>query len=181
MNRKEALYLLQPVMRELQSHCQKIELAGQIRRGVNDIDTATIICIPQMVKVPHQANLFGSSAEKVEVRDPKFCEVVDNMVSIKGTSMQQQFTRMVSNLPVAFIVVNQNNWGLMLYLLTGSFSYTQSMLKRLETYGYRLKEHQLYYNGKQMAVPDEQTVYKFAHMPYSPPEMRGNMELAANR
>lgn len=181
MTRKEALYLLQPVMTQLQPYCNKIELAGALRRGDTHIKATTIICIPQMVKVPHQESLFGESAERVEIRDPKFCQVVDSLKNMSGTSMQLRFCRMVGDLHVFFHVVKESNWGLLLHQLSGETDYNELMRRRLETFGYRIKEDALYRNGKMVSVPDEHALYKFAQMPYSPPEMRGRLELASSR
>ena len=181
MNRKEALYLLQPVMSQLQPHCQKIELAGDLRRGAAEVIGATILCIPQMVRVPHQESLFGGAAEKVEVRDPKFCEVVDSLTPLYGTSLQLRFSRLVGGLHIFFHVVQENSWGLMLHQLSGTPEYNDSMRRRLESFGYRLKDDQLLHNGRPVAVPDEQTLYRFAQLPYTPPEMRHRLEIAVNR
>lgn len=178
MIRKEALYLLQPVMTQLQPHCQQIELAGDLRRGAQQVEAAIILCVPQVVKVPHQESLFGGAAERIEVRDPKFCAVADSLEAISGTSMQQRFVRNVGGLQISFHVVAPVNWGLMLHILSGTPDYNQLMEKRLLSNGYRIKENQLYHYGKLVAVPDEHTLYKFAQLPYSPPELRSKLELA---
>ena len=78
MRLDEATAIAERVVEILRPHCDRIEVAGSVRRGKPEVGDIEVVCIPRTTV----SGLFGDIVE----RDPAFCRAVDQWDRIKGTS-----------------------------------------------------------------------------------------------
>src|SRR5690242_17561878 len=71
------------VLTELAPFCERIKIAGSIRREKPEVKDLEIVCIPKTHRVPGPADLFGPGPDTTEVV-PGFIEAVNRYRAIKG-------------------------------------------------------------------------------------------------
>jgi len=161
MKIKSALRIAERVRAELEPHCERIEIAGSIRRGKADVKDIELVCITK----PYDVGLFESGIATVVNRWPK----------VRG-ELPCKYTQRVLpegiNLDLFFAV--PGNWGLIFAIRTGSADFSHKVLatgwvKR----GYKSNEGWLHKNGKDIAVPEERDLFRIIGIDYIEPKNRG--------
>ena len=81
MKLQQAREIAEGVKAKLAPHCERIEIAGSIRRGKPVVGDIEIVCVPHQVQA---MDLFGPCGD---VRDPMFAGIVNTLGIIHKTSM----------------------------------------------------------------------------------------------
>lgn len=80
MKLQAAFNIAYEIAQQLQQHCDKIYIAGSIRRRAEEVGDIEIVCLPQKIEVG-QASLFGEPAEVAAT--PEFTGIVNALGTIK--------------------------------------------------------------------------------------------------
>lgn len=155
----------------LRPHCERIEIAGSIRRESEVIGDIEICCIPK----PYETGLFTSG----------LAEVVNQWEKVKGELEygKTKYTQRI--LPASIVgvegkrvaldlfIADVTNWGMILAIRTGSEKYSHEILaKGWVSRGYKGEEGHLIYKGKVYDVLEEEDLFKRIGIPYCEPKNR---------
>ena len=160
MKYEEAFKIAEKVKALLSPHCERIEIAGSIRRKKPDVKDIEIVAIPK----PFEIGLFESG----------IATVVNKWQKVKG-ELPCKYTQRIlpEGIKLDLFFAERGNWGLIYAIRTGSADYSHKVLatewvKR----GYKSEAGYLVANGKQIAVPEEEDLFKRIGVPFVAPELR---------
>ncbi len=154
---------------DLVPYCDRIEIAGSIRRRKEDVGDIEIVAIPKRVEV----GLFGDDTE----REPGFARVVNQWGKVKGDPQHGLYTQRI--LPVGIkldlFVATPLNWGLIYAIRTGSADFSRYVLASgWVRSGYRSINGMLHTieTGEPWPTPEEEDLFRAAGVAWIEPEKR---------
>jgi len=160
MKLEQALEIAQKVKALLAPHCERIEIAGSIRRKKPEVKDIEIVAIPK----PFDTGLFESG----------IATVVNQWQKVKG-ELPCKYTQRIlpEGIKLDLFFAERGNWGLIYAIRTGSADYSHKVLatewvKR----GYKSEGGYLVANGKQIAVLEEEDLFRRIGVPFKAPELR---------
>lgn len=168
----KALNIAENIVRQLKPHCDRIEIAGSIRRKKPEVKDIEIVCIPKQVQ---QTNIFQEVIGSTP--SPGFIELVSSWEKVKGDPKGKYTQRILPDgIKLDLFMVNTDNWGLQLAIRTGSAEYSHKVLastwvKR----GYKAEEGILYKKSKPgipVPVREERDLFLLLNLTYKEPEQR---------
>lgn len=149
MELHQAEAIAQELMAELGPFCQKIEVAGSIRRRrswVNDID---------LVLIPRNQGLLATKLHELG--------------GLGGPKVQRARYK---GLPVDIYVAAPETWATLLLIRTGSARHNLELATRCKARGWRLKANGdgiLDHQGNRIAGDTEESIFKALGLPYKEP------------
>ncbi len=160
MKLEQALEIAEKVKALLAPHCERIEIAGSIRRKKPDVKDIEIVAIPK----PFDTGLFESG----------IATVANQWQKVKG-ELPCKYTQRIlpEGIKLDLFFAERGNWGLIYAIRTGSADYSHKVLatewvKR----GYKSEGGYLVANGRQIAVPEEEDLFRRIGVPFKAPELR---------
>jgi DNA polymerase/3'-5' exonuclease PolX len=166
MKHAEAFALAEEALTALKPHCERILIAGSIRRLKPEVKDIEICAIPRMVP----AGLFN---DELEV-DPDFCATVNQWPKVKGepTGRYTQ-RRLPGGIALDLFIANPDNWGWQLALRTGSSAFNQHVLLRaLTQQGYTTSDGHIQREGQVVPIPEETDLWRIIKLPWVEPWAR---------
>lgn len=159
-------------MQCLAPHCERIEIAGSIRRKQSTVKDIEIVCIPKQIEMPGQIDLFGITSP-IMVRDPEFRKEIDSYRFVKGKSTGKHMQRTTADHAVIdLFVAEPDNWGYILLLRTGSKEFNINMINSMKKRNHHCREGKVFFRDRPVIVREEQDMFRFAGMVYQRPEDR---------
>lgn len=155
----------------LEPHCERIEIAGSIRREKSECKDIEIVCIPkqdpQIVKLmPGRKFVHGYPCKE-------FVDQVNQWRAIKGKPTGKYTQRIVNYTTVDIFIANPDNWGVIFFIRTGSAEYVKRVIGIILTgKGYKCEEGELWNGKEKLAVAEEQQIFELAQLPYVSPVNR---------
>ncbi len=137
MLHKDALFVAEWLVDELQESCERIEIAGSIRRGKPDVKDIEIVAIP-ILKPPRPE--FGKPIDKTALaRKLRWLEYDGMLKHIKGGDKFKQFEiRRLVDFGISeplnpfkldlFLVTPPAQWGVQMVIRTGPAEFSQWMV-----------------------------------------------------
>lgn len=171
----------------LRDGCERIEIAGSIRRGAPDVKDIEIVCVPKF-----QKDLFGgvgfdllNETVRLRVRErrlqwrkakggfgaPEPSDLTDRRYYALGTVEDEPW-------PVdVFCVRAPAQWGAIFAIRTGPAEYAQRLVtaahrRQLKCQDGRLVSLSLATNGAELATPEERDFIAACGMPFLAPNLR---------
>ncbi|MCB0748533.1 MAG: hypothetical protein KDC90_13820 [Ignavibacteriae bacterium] len=160
MEYNKAYEIANKIKAELAPHCERIEIAGSIRRKKPFVKDIEIVAIPK----PYDIGLFESGITTVVNQWPK----------VRG-ELPCKYTQRIlpEGIALDLFFADKENWGLIYAIRTGSADYSHHVLgKAWVRQGYRSVEGYLCSNGERIAVPEEEDLFKLIGVKYIEPEKR---------
>jgi DNA polymerase (family 10) len=157
---EKALEIAEKIKEQLAPHCERIEIAGSIRRKKPVVGDIEIIAIPK----PYDIGLFESG----------IATVVKQWTKVKG-ELPCKYTQRIlpDGIALDLFFADKDNWGLIYAMRTGSADYSHHVLgTSWVRQGYRSIEGYLCSNGKRIAVPEEEDLFRLICVNYVEPEKR---------
>lgn len=146
----------------LEPHCERIEIAGSIRRKCEWIGDIEIVCIPK----PYDTGLFESG----------IATVLERWEIVKGKLDQHcKYTQRLlpDGTKVDLFFAEPGNWGTIFAIRTGSAEYSHLELAvRWNRKGYVSENGYLYKDKEKHECREEEDVFKICGIPYVEPEKR---------
>ena len=158
------------VIERLKPFCKRIEIAGSIRRQKPIIGDIEIVLIPKT----DQQGLFESDS----VRDSGFIKTVKGLgARIKGNAEQGKYIQILldwEQIKVDLFIANENNFGLIHMLRTGSWQFSKRMVTICKKAGYYVKNGYLWdiITGEMIPIPEESEFFRLLGIYEPPPEKR---------
>jgi len=170
MKIKTATRLAATIRTKLAQYCDKIEIAGGIRRGnVRDMDTIDIVAIS---KLEMQPDIFMQM--QPAGRDLLFKHIRKSYdVIYGGKDGQKQVTfKVCETIAVQVSLATPETWGYILALKTGPPGLSKALVIKLKKAGYEPAGGMLLRDRKMVPVPAEQNLFAMAGVRYVGPAMR---------
>lgn len=151
----------------LKPYCERIEIAGSIRRKRQEVKDIEIVCIPL---AEAEKDLFGDT---VMVPVNGFIKSVNNWEKIKGEPTGKYTQRILPNTIILdLFMTTKENWGYIYAIRTGSAEYSHHVLgHNWSKMGYEGKGG-LFKDGNKVEIFEEEVLFKLCGIPFVPPEER---------
>ena len=167
----EAEELANQLVKVLKPVCQRIEIAGSIRRRKSDVGDIEIVCIPRELQV----GLFG---EKVYDVNALYIELKRNgYMPFKGGD--KYIACMKDGIQYDIFVATRETWGCIYMIRTGSAEFTRKMVTQKAFGGYCPFDCYFYEGrlisrktGECIDTPEEIYVFNALGVAYIEPEAR---------
>ncbi len=166
----EARRIASSICKHLAPYCERIEVAGGIRRGnVRDMKTIDLIAIS---KVDMQPDVFMQL--QPAGRNRLFRHIRNTYdVTSGGKDGQKQCTfHVCENITVTVSLATPETWGYILALRTGPAGLSRALVIKLKRAGYEPEGGRLLRDRKMVPVPVERAVFAMAGVRYVKPAMR---------
>lgn len=160
MQYQQALEIAEKVKKELEPHCERIEIAGSIRRRKPEVKDIEIVAIPK----PYGIGLLKSG----------IVLVVEKWKKVRGNFPCKYTQRILpEGIKLDLFFATKENWGQILAIRTGSAGYSHKVLAvGWVKVGYKSKEGTLYKDDKPIEVREEIDLFKLIGIEYVKPEQR---------
>lgn len=179
---REAREVAAPLIEALRPHCERVEVAGSIRRGkpfVNDIE---IVCVPKTLKVTtpkvtKPGDLFSDQVEVEEtkaMRVPGFVNTVDGWQTATmdmmpngkkfGSAWDGKYCKFLlpTGTQVDLFITVPEQWGYIFMIRTGSADFTRMIATRWSATGHKGINGELTRSGLVLHFREEDEL--FAHL-----------------
>ena len=160
MELQKALNIAEKVKSLLAPHCERIEIAGSIRRQKPNVKDIEIVAIPKHF----ETGLFESG----------IATVVNKWDKVKG-ELPCKYTQRIlpDGIKLDLFFAERGNWGLIYAIRTGSAEYSHKVLAtQWVKRGYKSEGGYLLYNGRKILVLEEEDLFKRIGVPFVEPEFR---------
>lgn len=165
----EAREIAQTVTARLMSYCERIEIAGSIRRNKPEIGDIEIVAIPRK-----HYDFFGEPTSDHALNSvtwSDFGKLVKNGSKYKQIELNEGI-----NLDL-FIVTPPAQWGVQLMIRTGSADFSHRFVTVKQHGGllpscYRVKDGAIWYGEQMVETPEEQDVFNLLGLNFIEPEKR---------
>ena len=148
------------VVAALAPFCDRIEVAGSVRRQCATVNDIEIVCIPR-------------SRDLLQ-----FARAVEKWTKLKGAPIGKYTRRRLpSGMELDIFMCNAQTWGCIYLIRTGCAEFCKSMMRQSD--GMVFREGRLYEIhpddetwGEPIDTPEEEDVFRSLEMPWVPPERR---------
>lgn len=160
---EEALLIAERIKAEMAPHCERLEIAGSIRRKKPEVKDIEIVAIAK----PYEIDMFEDG----------LASVVNKWEKVKG-NMQYgkcKYTQRIlpDGIKLDLFFAEPGNWGLIYAIRTGSADYSHRVLasgwvKR----GYKSIEGYIHSGERKIETPEEEDLFRISNVEWVEPEMR---------
>jgi DNA polymerase/3'-5' exonuclease PolX len=175
----EAFEIAERNVAQLSPWCDRIEIAGSVRREKTEVGDIEIVCIPSTVE---ELGLFGAVSR---VRVPEFAQTVRNLDGrgrlVKGDPETGKYMQVEypDGLAVDIFTATPRNWGLIYAIRTGSAAYSHKVLARgWVKKGFRSADGMLTKGGEEREIREEKDLFDLIGIPMIEPRNREYKETA---
>lgn len=170
MRLKQAHQLARKVKATMEPFCERIAIAGSIRRKKEEVKDIEIVMIPKMANSNNRSTgwikairsfgyIYKGDKQKGGVNVAKYIQ----------TAMGQE------NIKIDFFIATPENWSMTYLIRTGPADFSASILLRFNTFGYRsvgsiptlIKDPDI-----KLSFESEEKIFDFLNLPYLEPEIR---------
>jgi DNA polymerase/3'-5' exonuclease PolX len=107
----KAQAIAEKVKAQLSPFCERVEIAGSIRREKPEVKDIELVCIPRL------REMYG------------FVSIVNQWKKIKGEASGRYTQRLLPDgINLDLFIANEDNWGLIFAIRTGSAEYSHKVL-----------------------------------------------------
>lgn len=166
----------------LQPSCERIQIAGSIRRRREDVKDIEIVAVPKLWPIK---NLLGDQVGETDALELTCHQLVDTGVLSRRTDSPAwgpRYKRLVfQSVPVdLFIVTPPAQWGVILAIRTGPGEFSKALVTKRRFGGllpdkYKVADGAIRYNLSEMIVPNvetEEELFRLLGLPWLEPEQR---------
>ena len=183
MTLRDAREISAGIVQRLAPYCERIEVAGSIRRCKPWIGDVEIVAIPKTSLTEPEFDLFGNkTGGGVAVRDPRFVDAVASMTHqhIKGSALDGKYMQFLTDglVKVDLFTAVRGNWGYIMAIRTGSADFSKMIASRWVSLGYNGQEGFLVRSGQRCNFPEERDLFDTLRLHTPPPP---NQEMTANK
>jgi DNA polymerase/3'-5' exonuclease PolX len=166
MKHAEALVIAEEAMHALHPSCERILIAGSVRRLKPEVKDVELVAIPRQVP----SGLFGDALEV----DPGFIAAVNQWPKVKGEPTGRYTQRLLSgDFKLDLFIADPENWGLILAIRTGSAQFSHEVLARTWVQqGYTSVKGRLTRDGQVIPVREERDLWALLGLPWVEPWAR---------
>jgi DNA polymerase/3'-5' exonuclease PolX len=166
MEYTKALTIAEEARETLAPFCERITIAGSIRRRREHCKDIELVAIPKMVAT----GLFSDEP----VVHPDFCAVVDSWQRVKGQATGRYTQRILpGGMVLDLFMADQDNHGAILLIRTGDAAFSKRFMGwTLRRHGYEQRDGYIWQGGVKVGVPEERDVFRLVRKPFVEPSDR---------
>ena len=164
--RDEAMAMARVLLGHLSNVCERVEIAGSLRRGCPEVGDIEICCIPVQV-----TNLLCEPTyDWAEVRD-----ALSMFPMLKGGDHYQQYD--LGRCKADIFVTSREQWGVIFAIRTGSADFSHKLVTPKAWGGFMpggrgIGDGRLWRWGMSVATPEETDLFREMGLPWIHPEKR---------
>ena len=160
MKLDKAMAIAERVKTQLMPYCDRIEIAGSIRRHKPEVGDIEVVLIPK----PYDIGLFASG----------IALIVNTWTKVRGELPCKYTQRMLPDgIALDLFSATKKNWGLIYAIRTGSADYSHRVLAcGWVRNGYKSANGMLSRNGVVVQVHEEHDLFRLAGVQWVEPEAR---------
>lgn len=160
--------LAEKIVFDLAPFCEKIKIAGSIRRKCSQIKDIDVVVLPKTKPVK---DLFGMVTH--HERHPGFVNVVNQWEKVKGDAATGKYTqRLIEGHKLEIAIAHPDNFGNLIVIRSGPADFSHLIMKIVNDRGFTQKDGFLYRNERLIPIPEEMLYFKTLGIPYIQPENR---------
>lgn len=176
MELKKAEKIAQKYVDLLAPFCERIEIAGSVRRKKPEVGDIEIVCIPKKMIVSDVADEFFEFPTR-EIIHSGFIEIVNALTKIKGEPTGKYTQRILpEGINLDLFMANKDNWGYILAIRIGPDGYSKYLADTWVRMGYKGIDGMLTKNGVPIPVYEEKDLFWLLGLEYVEPEYRLNIQ-----
>lgn len=156
----EAYKIALEVLEQLKPHCERIAIAGSVRRKKAEVGDIELVIIPK----PYSTGLFESG----------IATVINKFEKVKG-ELPCRYTQRIlpSGIKLDLFFAEETNWGQVFAIRTGSADYSHKVLANgWVKQGFKSEGGYLFREGEKYEVREEEDLFKLIGVPYVEPTDR---------
>ena len=173
------------VTRKLRQYCDRLEIAGSIRREKKEVKDIEVVCIPKEWPKP-PSGLFPK-AEMEYQRNSGFIKTVNQWGVVKGNAATGKYMQREifiepgdypgmteSKIKIDIFTATPINYGLIKWLRTGSTEFNFKILEAIKDRYMVMKNGYLYLKGQEtpISLPEEKDLFELLEMDFVEPHLR---------
>ena len=162
MKRADAVLIAEDLVSELVALCEKIEIAGSIRRERENVNDVDLVCLPkpgQLTNIKQRLWTLAQKGRSTVTGKDKYLKIL----SYQG-------------IQVDVYIADAETWATLLLIRTGSLAHNIKLCQRAREIGLKLNAdgHGLTWISKNVnvACPTEQQLFEKLGLPYREPRER---------
>lgn len=168
----QALEIAERLVAELRPGCERIEIAGSVRRKKRDVHDIEIVALPKLVRV---SDLFGNPTAEYSLLDAELTRL--NLHQIKGGDRYKQYALPDGINLDLFIVRQPAQWGVIFTLRTGPADFSKWLVTQRRYGGalpshYQIREGGVYNGPNLVKTPEEKDFFALLGLDWIEPEHR---------
>jgi DNA polymerase/3'-5' exonuclease PolX len=168
MKYDQAKQIADKVMRSLEPFCDRIAIAGSLRRKKDEVGDIEIVCIPKTES--YKMDMFDEGTRRMQA----FCDIIDSWHKIRGKSDGKAMNRMLpEGIQLDLFTATPQNWGYIFALRTGSARFSKDVLANgWVAKGIHGIEGNLFRGKNLIPVPEEKDLFNLIGRPMVDPQFR---------
>lgn len=168
MELSSARYIAQGCVAKLKPCCDRIMIAGSVRRQMKECSDIDLVVVPHRDK---KVDMFGDPAgEEVAM---EFIHTVNQWTKIKGEATGKYTQRLLPEMvKLEISICSQSTWPSITMIRTGNSDFTHMMMIRARKLGFEQRDGLLYDGDKVIQMVDEADYFKVLQLPFIVPEHR---------
>jgi DNA polymerase/3'-5' exonuclease PolX len=191
MRIQEARGAAERLVEAMRPFCERIEIAGSIRRGRMEVKDVEIVCVPTWEEVPgddlfgtpRQVNQLFGWAQKTNLArwiKPGVGEIIDWQPKEDG-KYWRGLAYEPDGLKVDIFLAKPDNFGAIYLIRTGHATFSEAVVTHAKRIGKRCVEGYFTIDGEPVPTPEETDVFQLLNLPWVEPYARtGPDALARN-
>jgi DNA polymerase/3'-5' exonuclease PolX len=165
--------------------CERIEIAGSIRRGKPEVKDLEIVAIPKWVENVEKVGLFdeekitrvntlqawgNSTHVGLQWIKPGTDEIIPWPLKIDGKYWRGYLKE--EEIKLDLFLCTPKNWGMIMLIRTGSADFSREVVTHAKKIGRNVSEGHLTISGVPVDTPEESDVFRLLELEYVEPENR---------
>lgn len=169
---EKALTLAASLASQLSPGCQRIEIAGSVRRLCPTVGDLEIVCVEK-----RKEDLFGDDAGSA--LHPILQGLVEDgfLDFLKGGDRYKQYLLPREGIKVDLFISNKERWGVLFLIRTGPAKFSHRFVTSKSQGGLlpshlRIQDGRVWNGDKVLDTPEEATVFQVCGLPWIEPKDR---------
>jgi DNA polymerase/3'-5' exonuclease PolX len=188
----QALKLANKFIGLIQSSCERVEIAGSLRRKKKEVGDIELVAIPRYEIIEYEKEINNGLLNflpnkqtttwrtQIDHLEQKVKELYQSSIITEFIKNGEKFKSFIAfNIQFDLFITTQEQWGVIFMIRTGSKNYSHQFMIELNKRGqYKIKNGYLWrvvkrgYQKFIIPVPEEKDLYDLVGLPYLPPEQR---------
>ncbi|MEW6507205.1 MAG: hypothetical protein AB1432_05610 [Bacteroidota bacterium] len=176
MELRKAEKIAQKYIDLLAPFCERIEIAGSVRRRKPEVKDIEIVCIPKKEIVLEDVDdFFKEEKDSYEIH-PEFIREINKLEKIRGEPTGKYTQRILpEGINLDLFMATKDNWGYILAIRIGPDGYSKYLANTWVKLGYKGVDGMLTKNGVPIPVYEEKDLFWLLGLEYVEPEYRLNI------
>jgi len=176
----QARFIADALTSLLRPSCERVEVAGSVRRERANVGDIELLCIPRVERIA--ADLLGTTHHTHDHLDQQLQQliaqhVLDYRLNALGSRtygpQNKLLLHVASGIPLDIFSTTPLFYGMSLVVRTGPKEFNIALMQRFQRLGMRGHAYGgVTWKGEELPCPTEDSVFRLAEWPYVPPRLR---------